>query len=30
VFAAGQQTNANIGLSFCNVQRNRLEKYGKP
>ena len=27
--AAGQLTDTNVGLSFHNVQRKRLEKYGK-
>jgi hypothetical protein len=27
--AAGQLTSTNVGLSFHNVQRKRLEKYGK-
>jgi len=26
---AGQLTSTNVGLSFHNVQRKRLEKYGK-
>ena len=27
--AAGELTDTNVGLSFHNVQRKRLEKYGK-